>query len=237
MAISSSLLCLQILLSGSTVPSPTSVANPLVTAIASQIGPLIVGLILGWAGPRLFQKRKVISFSVDSLPLLQFRRGMQPVMFLTVPASLLPGSDPTNTSLVQIDNAYLFEITFTNVGHEGVTSPELLIILDPAATILDFDCVPASSVARPITMERDQQHRKVLRVLPAFISRGEKLVVNLVSTGNSSRTYRVEITGLDVRARDAQKNRGVLSRLSSPLLPFFSAAHSLPHYCSSTTYS
>src|SRR5919199_1881682 len=140
---------------------------------------------------------------------------MQRVMFLTVPASLLPGSDPNNRSLVQIDNAYLFEITFTNVCHEGVASPELLITLDPAATILDFDCAPASRVARPITIERDQQYRNVLRVLPAFISRGEKLVVNLVSTGNASRTCRVGITGLDVQARDAHKTRGVLSHFSS----------------------
>lgn len=193
--------------------TPSSGPNPLLTSlVAPIIVSLIVGVVLGRLGPRFFQKRKIVEYQTYSMPLLRFKRD---IITLTVPASRMAGVDPNDQTPLGIDNVYGFEVRFANIGHEGVQNPELMIALDPSATILDYDTMPGSSSARTVTIQRDPQNLNILRVTPQYISQGETILVSMVSTGNKDRTCKVKVTGLDVRDRESRQ------RVLSNMIPMF----------------
>lgn len=160
----------------------------------------LIGFLIAYYAFRL-RTRKLVEYNVLSMPLLGFKPIPERPILVSVDKAVLTGNEADTGDLVEVDNAYGFEVEVQNVGNQPIENFIVEIQLDEQAEIIEFETQPDSRPGFPITTERDSIHHNVLRISPPYINAKDAVLARIISTGNASRDCEVDVIGLAVRVR------------------------------------
>src|SRR5215208_5326966 len=99
-------------------PTP-SIFGPVVGAILGGI----FGFLIAYFNFKLQQKKKIIECDVAAVRLLRFQPRVEAPISMSVDKFRLTGNLEDKGHLVQIQNAYGYEIILANTGNEPIENP------------------------------------------------------------------------------------------------------------------
>lgn len=178
----------------------------------------LFGILLTYLTLRLQDKRKILEYEVFSMPLLRFRPTSAHPIAVSIDKSLLTNDPNDQGSSVYVDTLYGFEIELQNVGNSPIDNCVIEIVLDNNAKIIEFETQPPSRLGKAITVERDDKTPYILRVIPEYINKKERILVRITSTGNKSRKCQVNVLGKDLQSRERSLLRAFLWPMAMLLL-------------------
>jgi hypothetical protein len=172
----------------------------------------LVGGLCTIAAVFIQRGRKVITYGVSSIPLLRFKP-LDNIFTISVDKSVLSGNLSEKGTFEQIDNAFGFQVTIFNGGNEDIEKPNIEIQLDKTAKIIGYEILPSSRPGYEIAILRDISEANKLRILVPFINKREKVLIRLISTGNSDRECNISVLGLGIKSRKERDNSIIIAAI------------------------
>jgi hypothetical protein len=188
------------------------------TAIISSSITFLGTLFITLLAIKLQRGRKVIQYTIKSMPLLRFKP-MEGTLSISVDKFILTNEESDKGTSQQINNTYGFQIDLFNVGSEDIEKPNIEITLDPTAKIVGYETQPANRPGYEVNLQRINSQPNVLRVLFPFVNRGEPVTIRLISTDNATKQCKVGVLGLGIHAKVGHPDRSLLLLLLPILIP------------------
>jgi hypothetical protein len=170
----------------------------------------LIGFFIAYYAFRLQQSRTVVEYEVFSMPLLRFKPTPERPIAVSVDKSLLTAKETDKGQLVQVDSAYGFEIEVQNAGNQPIGDCMIEIQLDEDAKIIEFETQPSSRPGYMVEAEQDDDSFNILRVVPQYLNRKERILIRVISTGNSSRKCEVDVRRMGLKVRERSPGRAMM---------------------------
>ncbi len=166
----------------------------------------IVGGICTYVVSILLRTRKIIEYDTSSMPLLRFTPASDHALTVSVDKSTLTGDSADKGVPIEVKSAYGFQIDLLNTGNEPIVQPNVEILLDKTAKIIEYETQPSSSSAYEVKVIKDKLTPNILNLTVPYINSGEHILVRLISTENENRQCGVKALGLGVKTRRRARN-------------------------------
>ena len=164
----------------------------LATGVVLRLATTHLAAILG-------RRRKRIEHQVVAAPLWELAPNARCGVHIIVRETTKSQDRAAKWRSVPIRTAYVFEVSFHNVGSETVLPLTVEIYLDQSATIVAWGTRPKSRPGYEVIQLGNDSEPNVVRVVAPFINRGDLFIVGVLSVGNRSTVCRVRVLGPGVQ--------------------------------------
>ncbi len=155
-------------------------------------------LLAAYLGYRLQKKQKVVEYDIYSMSLIRFKPSADRGLSVTVKKSLLTG-DPTDAGEpVRIDSAYGFRVSLRNVGNDPIEKPQVEVLMDDNAKILEFWTDPTDRPGYPVVQTHVPGRNMLLLSFP-YLNPKESVSISITSTGNKEPKCDLKVLGVGIR--------------------------------------
>jgi len=192
------------------------------SAVIQVLGGAIFGGLIAYFAFALQRRRKVLEYTIFSMPLLRFTPEKQRNLSLAVDQSVLTGKEEGKGILVPISNAFGFEVEVLNMGNQEVVKPSIEVSLHESAKIIEYETRPISEDAYNISVHLSASSSNVIRIIPPYINNKERFLVRLISTDNANLACNVKIRGLGIVSRPFGSLRKLLTVAIPMIVPITS---------------
>lgn len=179
------------------------------------LGGAIFGALIAYFAFALQRKRKVLEYVIFSMPLVRFSPEKQRNLSLAVDKFILTGDESSKGELVPINNAFGFEIEILNMGNEEIVEPSIEVKLHDSAKIIEYETKPTSEVSYKVSTSRESSSPNLVRIVPQYINKQDRLLIRLISTDNANLECHVKIRGMGIISRPY----GTLRKLATLIVP------------------
>ena len=160
-----------------------------------------IAFLIAYIMYRLGQQRKTVEYETFSMALVRFKPTPERPLVVSVDKSLLTASKDDKGKLVQVDNAYGFEVEILNTGNQPISNCTIEIELDEDAKIIEVETLPPSKSGYGVEIMRNIASLNILQVVPSYINKKEAFMVRLTSTGNRTRKCNVNVMGMGLQVQ------------------------------------
>lgn len=172
----------------------SSVYTAIISALVGGICTLIITLI----AIKVQRGKKIIEYSVVSMPLFRFKP-IEGALTILVDKHILTNNEIDKGKSSEIDNAFGFQVELFNVGNEDIENPNIEITLDRSAKIVGYEIQPTAKPGYDIKLHQDNSNPNIVRFQVSYINKNSRLIIRLISTENLDRECKVEVVGLGIR--------------------------------------
>jgi len=189
------------------------------SAIVQVLGGAIFGALIAYFAFALQRKRKVLEYIVFAMPLVRFTPEKQRNLSLAVDEFVLTGDEASKGTLVPVNNAFGFEIEILNMGNEEIVEPSIEVRLHDSAKIIEYETKPTSETAYRVSINRESSSPNLVRIVPQYLNKRERLLIRLISTDNANLECHVKIRGMGIISRPYGTVRKLVSLIVPLLAP------------------